>query len=114
VKEQCFLSLREALTNTVKHAKASRIDVALEVLASESLNLRITDDGVGFNTARMFDLPAGLGLSMISERAESIGGSAQILSTPGKGTTVTITVPLEPDLSATQDAPGSEKGAVEV
>jgi signal transduction histidine kinase len=114
VKEQCFLSFREALSNAIKHANASRIDVVLEALASESLNLRIADDGVGFDTVRMFNSPAGLGLSMIGERVESIGGSAQILSTPGKGTTVTITVPLEPDLSATQDAPGSEKGAVEV
>jgi signal transduction histidine kinase len=113
VKEQCFLGLREALTNAIKHAKAARIDVALEALASESLNLRIADDGVGFDTARVFDAPTGLGLSMIGERAESVGGGAQIRSTPGEGTTVTITIPLEPDLAATQDAPGSEKGGVE-
>jgi len=95
VKEQCFLGFREALTNAIKHANASRIDVILEVLASESLNLQIVDDGVGFDTVRSFDSPAGLGLSMIGERAESIGGSAQILSIPGKGTTVMITAPLE-------------------
>jgi signal transduction histidine kinase len=113
VKEQCFLSFREALTNAIKHANASRIDVVLEAPASESLKLRIADDGVGFDTARLFSLPAGLGLSMIGERAESIGGSAQILSTPGTGTTVIITVPLGPDLSATQDAPGSGKEPLE-
>lgn len=113
VKEQCFLSFREALTNAIKHAHASRIDVVLEAPASESLKLRIADDGVGFDTARKFNLPAGLGLSMIGERAESIGGSAQILSTPGMGTTVIITLPLGPDLSAMEDMPGSGKGAME-
>ncbi|HID29609.1 MAG TPA: hypothetical protein EYP19_06335, partial [Desulfobacterales bacterium] len=41
-----------------------------------------------------FCRPSGLGLSMISERAESVGGHAEIHSTPGEGTTVTITVPL--------------------
>ncbi len=113
VKEQCFLSFREALSNAVKHANASRIDVILEVLASESLSLRIADDGIGFDTARMFNTPSGLGLSMIDERAESIGGSAQILSTPGQGTTVTITAPLGPDLGATHDTPRPGKGSVE-
>jgi PAS domain S-box-containing protein len=113
VKEQCFLSFREALSNAIKHANGSRIDVVLEALASESLKLRIADDGVGFDTSQMFNSPAGLGLSMIGERAESIGGSAQILSTPGKGTTVLITVPLRPDLTTMQDTLGSEKGSVE-
>jgi PAS domain S-box-containing protein len=107
VKEQCFLSVREALTNAIKHANASRIDVVLETLGSESLYLRVADDGVGFDTVRMFNSPTGLGLAMVSERAESIGGHARILSTPGKGTRVLITVPLGLDHIATQGALGS-------
>ena len=101
VKEQCFLIFREALTNAIKHAKASRIDVVLEAVTSESLILRIADDGVGFDSVQALSSPAGLGLSMLRERAESIGGSARILSAPGKGTTVMITVPLEQDLTST-------------
>lgn len=102
LKEQCFLSFREVLGNAIKHANASRIDVALEVLGAESLKLQIADDGVGFDPVRMFNSPVGLGLAMIGERAESIGGRAEIRSILGMGTRVTITVPLEPDLTATQ------------
>lgn len=98
VKEQCFLSFREALNNAVKHAAATCIDVTLETLVSGSLALRINDDGVGFDTGEAFCLPCGLGLSMIAERAESVGGHAEIHSTPGEGAAVTITVPLAPDL----------------
>jgi signal transduction histidine kinase len=96
VKEQCFLSFREALNNAVKHATATRIDVTLETLMPESLVLRIDDDGVGFDPGEAFCLPSGLGLSMIAERADSVGGHAEIHSTPGQGTAVTITVPLAP------------------
>lgn len=97
-KEQCFLGCREALGNVVKHAHASRVDVVVEVLPPDRLALRIVDDGVGFDPEREFQSPAGLGLAMITERAESIGGSAAVQSAPGRGTEVTITVPLEPNL----------------
>ena len=107
-KEQCFLSFREALTNAVTHAKASRIDVVLETAATASLQLQIIDDGVGFDRVRTFKAPSGLGLSMISERAESIGGSARIRSAPGDGTTVTIGIPLD-----SHDVPESENGSRE-
>ncbi|MEA3275176.1 MAG: ATP-binding protein [Pseudomonadota bacterium] len=106
---QCFLSLREASTNAIEHANASRIDVVLESPASDSLTPRFADDGAGFDTKQTFSSPAGLGPSMIRERAESIRGSAQILSTPGKGTRATITVPPKPDPTSTQDALESEK-----
>ena len=52
------------------------------------------DDGVGFDTHKAHKRPAGLGLSMIQERAASVGGQAEILSIPGSGTCVTIEVPL--------------------
>jgi signal transduction histidine kinase len=102
VREQCFLSFREALSNAIKHGKASRIDVVLRSTASDSLVLKVTDDGIGFDTERTFSAPSGLGLSMIRERAESIGGSAEIRSMPGKGTRVKITVPTGADLMSAQ------------
>ncbi|MCG6860598.1 MAG: hypothetical protein LJE70_04870 [Chromatiaceae bacterium] len=61
---------------------------------SGSLTLRVTDNGIGFDPTKKFDRPAGLGLSMIRERAESVGGHAEINSTPGNRTEVRITVPL--------------------
>ena len=104
VKEQCYLCFQEALSNAVKHAKAGQIEVCLESLKPGSLSLRISDDGVGFDRGKAFARPAGLGLAMIRERAESIGGHAQIQSTPGEGTTVTIGIPVGKGASQCQSA----------
>ncbi len=94
VKEQCFLAFREALSNAIRHAQASRIDVILKVRLPGRLCMAIIDDGVGFDTHAAFGHPAGLGLCMIRERAESVFGRAGIRSAPGKGTRVQISVPL--------------------
>jgi signal transduction histidine kinase len=92
-KEQCFLSFREALNNTIKHAQATRVDITMKTLASDLFSIQIRDNGVGFHTDHKFNLPSGLGLSMISERIQSIGGHAVIRSSPGNGTIVTLIVP---------------------
>ena len=113
VREQCFLSVREALTNAIKHGNASRIDVVLKSRSPDSLTLRISDDGIGFDTEQIFRKPSGLGLSMIRERAESVGGNAEIFSTRGKGTRVTIKVPIRADLTSTHDGPRSENPSIE-
>ena len=94
VKEQCFLTFREALGNAVRHAKAKRIDVVLAIPSSGRLVLKIMDDGVGFDTRKAHKRPAGLGLSMIQERAASVGGQAEIHSIPGSGSCVSIEVPM--------------------
>jgi signal transduction histidine kinase len=94
VKEQCFLAFREALSNALRHARASRILVALRVRPQKRLILVVMDDGVGFDTRQTFERPAGLGLCMIRERAESVRGCACIRSSHGSGTQVRINVPL--------------------
>ncbi len=94
VKEQCFLAFREALSNAIRHAQAGRIDVSLKLRSPGRLCLAIIDDGVGFDTHAAFERPAGLGLCMIRERAESVLGHTRIRSAPGKGTQVRISVPL--------------------
>lgn len=94
VKEQCFLAFREALSNALRHARASRILVVLRVRPPDRLTLLVIDDGVGFNTRQNFKHPSGLGLCMIRERAESILGCAFIRSVRGSGTQVRISVPL--------------------
>ncbi|MFZ0788878.1 MAG: sensor histidine kinase, partial [Chromatiaceae bacterium] len=94
VKEQCFLAFREALSNALRHARASRILVVLRVRPRDRLTLVVIDDGVGFDTRQTFERPSGLGLCMIRERAESVLGCACIRSTPGSGTQVRINVPL--------------------
>jgi signal transduction histidine kinase len=94
VKEQCFLAFREALSNALRHAQASRILVVLRVRPRDRLTLVVIDDGVGFDTRQTFERPAGLGLCMIRERAESVLGCACIRSARGSGTQVRISVPL--------------------
>jgi PAS domain S-box-containing protein len=94
LKEQCFLILREALNNAINHAHATRIDVNLELPGTGWLEVRISDNGRGFDPGQTWDAPSGMGLSMMSERAASIGGHVEIHSASGEGTTVLTTVPL--------------------
>jgi signal transduction histidine kinase len=85
--------VQEALTNVRKHARAShaRVDIRTE---GETLVATIADDGVGFNAAARArgEFPQ-FGLSTMRERAESIGGTLAIDSTPGSGTTVRFELP---------------------
>ncbi len=83
---------QEALNNIMKHAKAKRVDIALRQ-AVEGVELRIADDGAGFDPATV---PADhFGLRIIRERAESIDAVLRITSRPGQGTEVAC-IWLEP------------------
>jgi signal transduction histidine kinase len=94
LKEQCFLILREALNNAINHAHATRIDVDLETPGTGWLKVRMSDNGRGFDPGQAWEAPSGMGLSMMSERAASIGGHVEIRSASGEGTTVLTTIPL--------------------
>jgi signal transduction histidine kinase len=90
--------IQEAMTNVLKHAQASRISIVLEE-KPEMLALVIEDDGVGFDIEAL-DGPkagevAGLGLSGMRERVALLDGSINLESSPGKGTTIFVRVPLE-------------------
>jgi PAS domain S-box-containing protein len=86
---------QEALTNVVKHARATRVSVILETRGNEML-LIIEDDGVGMaRPASASSAQAMLGLSGMRERAALLGGTLSIESTPGRGTTVFARIPLE-------------------
>jgi signal transduction histidine kinase len=91
--------VQEALTNVRKHAKAShaRVDVCRN---GYELLTTIADDGLGFSAAaRSRSQFPQFGLSTMRERAESIGGTLVVDSTPGQGTKVRFTLPL-PDAEA--------------
>lgn len=92
-EEHLYRLVLEAVNNAVKHAEASRIDVALVVAEADgSLRISIHDDGQGFDTGQPH--PGHLGLRTMAERAESLGAALTIASEPGVGTTVSLTVPL--------------------
>ncbi len=84
---------REILTNVVKHAHASSVDVGLAVRAGR-LELTVRDDGVGFAPERLGEaLAAGhIGLASIAERARAVGGELRIDGDTGHGTTITVTL----------------------
>jgi len=88
--------VQEALSNAGKHAEAVRIGVAVEALAGQ-LRIEVTDDGVGFDAAkaREFLRMGRVGLASMRERVELANGTFMVHSTPGRGTTVVATLPLE-------------------
>jgi len=91
-----YRSLQESLDNVERHARASRVEVELAEHEG-SLRLRVEDDGIGFRlTGGAGGVPAetGFGMLVMSERARSVGGTFELDSAPGAGTTVTVSVPL--------------------
>ncbi|MDQ4091335.1 MAG: GAF domain-containing protein [Actinomycetota bacterium] len=90
--EQLYRLTQEALTNVVKHARAHRVRVRISAPAeSGELVLEISDDGVAFDPA--VPRPGHLGLRTMAARAESLGGTLEVLTHPGKGTTVRAVIP---------------------
>jgi PAS domain S-box-containing protein len=87
-----FRICQEALTNVARHAKATAVRVSIEQVNGE-LWLDIQDDGRGIRTEQLRD-SASLGLLGMRERARGLGGRLEIAARPGKGTTVTLRLPL--------------------
>lgn len=85
---------QETLQNVLKHARAERVTVRLEI-GDADVRLAVSDDGVGFtDTGRSDPAHGGYGLASVRERAELIGGSVRLDSRTGSGTTVSVTAPL--------------------
>ena len=82
---------QEALSNIVRHSRASKVDVRLSKTGYD-VELSITDDGVGF--VRDDSVGRGLGLRSIDERVRLGGGRVAVRSSAGQGTTVFVSVPL--------------------
>jgi len=85
-----YRAIQEALTNCVRHAKAQSINVNV-VRHSQALDVSVTDDGVGFDAARRGE---GLGLRGIEERVKELSGVITVASAVGKGTTLSMQLPL--------------------
>jgi signal transduction histidine kinase/ligand-binding sensor domain-containing protein len=89
VRRQIHLLFKESLNNAVKHSGCRRIQAELR-MASHALTLRVTDDGVGFDSSAASD---GHGLASMRRRCEALGGTLRIRSAPGDGTEVRISIP---------------------
>ncbi|HEX6125780.1 MAG TPA: PAS domain-containing sensor histidine kinase [Pyrinomonadaceae bacterium] len=96
IETHLYRILQEALNNTYKHARAQSVNIVLENRGREIV-LVVEDDGVGFDADAVkpaAEPPRGLGLIGMRERAAIIGGTIEIESSPGKGTTVFVRVPI--------------------
>jgi signal transduction histidine kinase len=92
-----FRILQESLTNVARHAKASRVTIRLEQ-TPRILTLEVSDNGVGCASACL-DGTKSLGLVGMRERALACGGKFTISGVPGRGTTVSLRVPLDAGIS---------------
>jgi len=88
IKLDFFRICQEALGNVMYHAQAASVEVSIEDIGN-SIRLAISDDGKGFDK---FKHRQTAGISSMRERAASINGELNILSEPGKGTTVSIEI----------------------
>lgn len=87
-----FRVVQEVLHNVARHAQARTVWVRLDF--SRGVVLTVQDDGVGFDTGRLSQLTkeGHLGLQQMRERVEALGGSLEIISQPGEGTTIVVSL----------------------
>jgi len=92
-----FYIIEEAVNNARKHASAPNIWVRLHPFQQGMALLEIQDDGVGFDTEavnKAYDKRSSLGMVNLRERTELVNGVLNLQSTPGKGTNVSVYIPL--------------------
>jgi len=89
VKINMYRIVQETMQNVYKHAKASRISIAISLINND-ICLEIKDDGCGFDTTRQ---RRGIGLKNITSRVSEVGGSVEFQSKPGQGTRVQVFIP---------------------
>jgi signal transduction histidine kinase len=97
-----YRAVQEALTNTMKHARAARAEVRVARQVGE-VRCTVTDDGIGFPTQESAGGNRGLGLAGLRERLAPLGGRVNWGSVPrGGGAFVTVVIPLEAPYVATR------------
>jgi len=85
-----YLIYREALNNILRHSQASQAEMTLRI-EPHSVQLELSDNGKGFDTSTESQ---GNGLRNMQRRAEALGGSLEIRSSPGHGTTLELSFPI--------------------
>jgi len=91
-RSQLYRVAQEALTNTLKHANASQIIVKLSRDVDDEIELRIADDGEGFNPSEV-NSSQHLGIQSMAGRVEAMGGALEINSAFGEGTLIIAKIP---------------------
>jgi two-component system, NarL family, sensor histidine kinase UhpB len=101
-----FRVIQEALTNVVKHSGAERAAVHLS-FGQGSVSAEVVDNGDGFDRSLLGRDRPSWGLLGIEERAALLGGQARIISAPGQGTCIDVTIPYGEEKEETDDDPGA-------
>jgi signal transduction histidine kinase len=98
---------QESLNNVAKHARAERVSVTVDEVNEGTVRLRVRDDGVGFDASNAAQLlrEGHFGLAGMRERASLVGGTLEVGSIPGHGTTVEVRLPKQ--LPRLERAPAS-------
>ena len=95
VETVCYRLVQEGLTNVGKHASATHVSVAL-ARQGERVFCSVCDDGVGFEVAAVADRDGySLGLTLMRDRIEAVGGTLTIVSAPQQGTELRASLPVE-------------------
>nr|MBA3279032.1 ATP-binding protein [Geodermatophilaceae bacterium] len=97
VEATAYFCAVEALQNAVRHARAEHAHIELDGTDS-TLTLTVTDHGDGFDTETT---DRGSGLTHMTDRADSAGGTLALTSHPGHGTTITLKLPVPADPAST-------------
>lgn len=106
IETTIFRIVQEALTNVARHAQVREVSVRVWV-GQESAGLQVEDKGAGFDSEVALAARNSTGLSGMRERAELLGGEFSIESTSGKGTLLTVELPLSVGKVTTPKAGGN-------
>jgi signal transduction histidine kinase len=97
IENNIFRIIQEAINNAIKYSQAEIIEVFLRQTEND-LMIIVKDEGIGFDPkiveGRSVNIESGRGFFNMYERTEYVNGRLEIISDPGKGTTVTLTVPM--------------------
>ncbi len=92
VEQELYFALREGIINAIRHSRASELNLSL-TQNQTTCCVDLRDNGVGFDKSSVVS-GGGFGLKGMRERIEKVGGHLAIETAPGKGTCITIEVPL--------------------
>jgi signal transduction histidine kinase len=95
VSTEVFRIFQGTLTNIARHAQAQRVTIILQN-TGDRLTMEIRDDGRGITKKEIAD-PMSIGLTGMRERVNALEGTLEINGVQGKGTTVTVSIPLRED-----------------
>ncbi len=99
-RDVIFRNVRELVINGIKHSKAESISVCIDA-EGDSLKILVQDDGIGFDydaVSNEMTVEKGFGLFSIKEHMEDIGGTFDVKSSPGKGCTATLLIPIKVEI----------------